>query len=339
METRDNQKTLDGPPADDRPLRQSPVDMSWDGWRAVLERYLAGEPIRALAAEAGVSVSSIHRNARKFRMRKKDRREAVRLAKGPPRVVMTRDGRELSVVCGELAFDFDPDDPARTERSLLARFGDAAVTGEARHSVHLGRMVFTVRRIFGGGALFGAAAAANDDETPGAPIELRPAQRPPEGDWSTWLFLGGRGAGKTLAGASWLADQAEALGAGGRLALVGPTLHDVREVMIEGPSGLRSLPRWTRATRPVYEPSRRRLVFANGCIAHAFSAEDPDSLRGPQFSGAWADEFCAWPAVGARGAGETLALLRMGLRLPLVSMAARPPSTATRSPSPDGGGM
>ncbi|MCQ4187657.1 DNA-packaging protein, partial [Klebsiella pneumoniae] len=66
---------------------------------------------------------------------------------------------------------------------------------------------------------------------------LRAAQRAPEGDWATWRFLGGRGAGKTLAGASWLADRAESLGAGGRLALVGPTLHDVREVMVEGPSG------------------------------------------------------------------------------------------------------
>jgi phage terminase large subunit-like protein len=57
-------------------------------------------------------------------------------------------------------------------------------------------------------------------------------------------------------------------------------------------------------------------LFDNGAVAQTFSAEDPDSLRGPQFSAAWADEFCAWPASGARGAGETLALLRMGLRLP-----------------------
>ena len=158
-------------------------------------------------------------------------------------------------------------------------------------------------------------------------LVLRPAQTPPDGcedgrDWSTWLFLGGRGAGKTLAGASWLADQAQALGGGGRLALVGATLSDVREVMIEGVSGVRSLPRWTEATRPVFEPSRRLLRFANGCVAYAFSAEEPDRLRGPQFSGAWVDEFCAWP----RGE-ETLALLRMGLRL-------GGPSTPSGSPSP-----
>ena len=151
-------------------------------------------------------------------------------------------------------------------------------------------------------------------------LVLREAQKPPEGAWSTWLFLGGRGAGKTLAGASWIADMAERLGPGGRLALIGPTLHDVREVMIAGPSGVMSLPRWTDVggdgevewRGPEYQPSRRRLVFPNGAEAFVFSAEDPDSLRGPQFAAAWADEFCAW-----RNGGETLALLRMGLRLRL----------------------
>src|SRR5690606_40290422 len=35
------------------------------------------------------------------------------------------------------------------------------------------------------------------------------AQRAPQGTWSTWLFQGGRGAGKTRAGAEWLAARAE----------------------------------------------------------------------------------------------------------------------------------
>jgi len=171
-------------------------------------------------------------------------------------------------------------------------------------------------------------------DTPSAsPLELRPAQKPPEGDWRTWLFLGGRGAGKTLAGANWLADQAEKLGHGGRLALIGPTLHDVREVMIEGVSGLKNLPRWGEGERPTFEASHRKLTFPGGCVAYAFSAEDPDSLRGPQFSGAWADEFCAWPSVGARGAGETLATLRMGLRLSGVD-GAPPRLVVTTTPRP-----
>jgi phage terminase large subunit-like protein len=130
-------------------------------------------------------------------------------------------------------------------------------------------------------------------------------QLPSDEPWSTWLFLGGRGAGKTFAGASWIKEQARQ---GGSLALVGPTFHDVREVMIEGPSGLKSL--YPTGRRPKWQASRRRLEFDNGAIAQAFSAEDPDSLRGPQFHAAWADEFCAWPKPA-----ETLAMLRFGLRL------------------------
>ena len=132
-----------------------------------------------------------------------------------------------------------------------------------------------------------------------------PSQRPPAGDWKTWLFMGGRGAGKTRAGAEWLTQRAVR---GARLALVGPTLHDVREVMIEGPSGLRAVasPQW----RPEYVSSRRKLVWPNGAEAHAFSAEDAESLRGPQFHCGWADEFCAW-----RNAADVLAMLRLGLRL------------------------
>ncbi|WP_245678929.1 DNA-packaging protein [Asticcacaulis taihuensis] len=130
-------------------------------------------------------------------------------------------------------------------------------------------------------------------------------QKAPTGDWHSWLFLGGRGAGKTRAGAEWLAALA---GRGVRCALIGASLHDVREVMIEGPSGLKSIA--SRGNRPSYEVSRKRLRWPDGGVAYAYSAEDPESLRGPQFHYAWADEFCAW-----RHPAKTLAMLRMGLRL------------------------
>ena len=133
----------------------------------------------------------------------------------------------------------------------------------------------------------------------------RPEQLAPPGDWRTWLFLGGRGAGKTRAGAEWLAAASRR---NDRLALVGPTLHDVREVMIDGLSGLCACA-WIGGA-PRFESSRRRLLFSNGAVAYAFSAEDPESLRGPQFGAAWADEYCAWTY-----AEDTLAMLRMGLRL------------------------
>ena len=132
-------------------------------------------------------------------------------------------------------------------------------------------------------------------------------QTPPPGDWTTWLFLGGRGAGKTRAGAEWVCDVAGALGRGGRIALVGATLWDARAVMVEGPSGVMNLP-WR--TSPVFEPSLRRVTFPGGATGHLFSAEEPERLRGPQFHAAWGDELCAW----GRGR-ETLANLRLGLRL------------------------
>jgi predicted phage terminase large subunit-like protein len=161
------------------------------------------------------------------------------------------------------------------------------------------------------------------DPTPAERVQtpaliLHPHQTPPTraddgGDWTTWLLLGGRGAGKTLAGASWIADQAEALKEGGHLALIGATHHDVRSVMIEGPSGILNLPRWRQPDGswcgPRFHPSRRQLVFPDGCEARMFSAEDADGLRGPQFHAAWADEFCAW--IG----DEALAMARLGLRL------------------------
>ncbi|MEM5517893.1 terminase family protein [Henriciella sp. AS95] len=123
-------------------------------------------------------------------------------------------------------------------------------------------------------------------------LTARRAQMPPAGDWRAWLLLGGRGAGKTRAGAEWIRFAA-LHGGYQRIALVAPTLGDAREVMIEGVSGLRAIGR-NGETPPAYEVSRRRLVWPNGAEAYVFSAEDPDSLRGPQFDAAWCDELAAW---------------------------------------------
>lgn len=149
----------------------------------------------------------------------------------------------------------------------------------------------------------------------------RKEQIAPDGDWRTWVFLGGRGAGKTRAGAEWVSRLAR-FGRASRIALIAPTFHDVREVMIEGNSGLRALGR----ERPIYEASRRRLCWANGAQAFAYSAEDPESLRGPQFDAAWADELCFWahPA-------ETVSTLEHGLRL-----GAHPRLMVTTTPRPIG---
>ena len=119
----------------------------------------------------------------------------------------------------------------------------------------------------------------------------RANQRPPAGDWRTWLLLMGRGAGKTRSAAEWVRQRVES-GTSRRIALVGATAADVRDTMVDGESGILAIsPPWSR---PRYEPSRRRLTWPNGARATTFSAEEPDRLRGPQHDCAWLDELAAF---------------------------------------------
>ena len=114
------------------------------------------------------------------------------------------------------------------------------------------------------------------------------AQLPPDGAWRIWLFLGGRGAGKTRAGAEWIAEQVRQ-GRMQRVGLIGATMRDVRAVMVEGESGLLAC-----VDGAVFEPSNNRVLWPGGAVATLLSAEEPDSFRGHQFDGIWGDEFCKW---------------------------------------------
>ncbi|WP_083531197.1 terminase large subunit domain-containing protein [Pararhizobium antarcticum] len=164
-------------------------------------------------------------------------------------------------------------------------------------------------------------------------------QKPPDGDWRTWVLMGGRGSGKTRAGAEWVQAIATAKTAGParRIALVAETLGDAREVMIDGISGICRI---ARENRPDFEVSRRRLVWPNGTIAQIFSSEDPESLRGPQFDFAWCDELGKW-----KHPQETFDMLQFALRLgdhpqmlvtttprplPLLKALIADPATKTR---------
>src|SRR4051812_31874836 len=138
--------------------------------------------------------------------------------------------------------------------------------------------------------------------------------------WLTWLILGGRGAGKTRAGAEWVREAARNPAA--RIALIGETMRDVRDVMVEGVSGLLAV--HDAQERPEWSPTRGRLEWRSGAIAECFSAEDPDSLRGPQFSAAWCDELAKW-----RHAEATFDMLQFGLRL-----GTRPRQVITTTPRP-----
>lgn len=138
----------------------------------------------------------------------------------------------------------------------------------------------------------------------------RPEQTPPPGVWRTWLFLAGRGAGKTRTAAEWIRQEVMA-GRARRVALVGPTAADVRDVMVRGPSGI--LASCERIHWPAtYAPTLRRITFANGAEAMTYSAEEPERLRGPEHDLAWCDELGAWNPHRAEDAWHNL---QLGLRL------------------------
>lgn len=146
----------------------------------------------------------------------------------------------------------------------------------------------------------------------------RPNQLPPPGDWRTWLLLAGRGFGKTRTITEWVRDEVQS-GRCGRVALVAPTVADVRDVLVEGESGILAVS--PDDARPTYEPSKRRLTWGNGAIATTYSADEPDRLRGPQHDRAACDEIAAWRYP------ETWDMLMFGLRLgddPKAAVATTP---------------
>jgi len=140
-----------------------------------------------------------------------------------------------------------------------------------------------------------------------------PHQLPPEGSWKTWVIMGGRGAGKTRAGSEWVRSEVEGSlpldpGRSRRVALVGETFDQVRSVMIEGDSGILACSPPDR--RPEWVASKRRLEWPNGATAEAFSAHEPEALRGPQFDAAWVDELAKW-----KRAEDAWDMLQFALRL------------------------
>jgi phage terminase large subunit-like protein len=125
----------------------------------------------------------------------------------------------------------------------------------------------------------------------------RDEQMAPTGDWATWLYLAGRGAGKTRSGAEWVLQKVRE---GTRIIhLIAPTEADYRDVMIHGPAGLVTIARENE--RPRYIKQDRKVLFPNGAYAICFSAEQPERLRGPQCEAAWCDEIAAWRYVDQTG--------------------------------------
>lgn len=119
----------------------------------------------------------------------------------------------------------------------------------------------------------------------------RVAQLAPVGAWLVWLYLAGRGAGKTRSGAEWVHEQIR--GGCKRMALVAATAADVRDTMVEGEAGI--IATCPDDLQPChYYPSLRKVTYGNGAELHLYSAEEAYRLRGPSHDGAWADEVCFW---------------------------------------------
>jgi phage terminase large subunit-like protein len=148
-------------------------------------------------------------------------------------------------------------------------------------------------------------------------------QKEPGGfGWRNWLMNGGRGYGKTRAGAEWINRLATMPGKPVRIALVAATEAEARAVMVEGESGILACARNGR--RPRWEPSLGRLTWPNGSVALIYSGENPDGLRGSNNHFAWLDEFAKY----ARPQ-ETWDNLQMSLRL-----GPRPRALVTTTPRP-----
>jgi phage terminase large subunit-like protein len=111
-------------------------------------------------------------------------------------------------------------------------------------------------------------------------------------DWNTWLFLAGRGAGKTRTAAEWLAWKAIS-NENTRWAIVAPTHADARDTCVEGESGILNILKEFGVLKD-YNRSISEIFLTNRSRIKLFSGEEPDRLRGPQFHGGWFDELAAF---------------------------------------------
>lgn len=162
----------------------------------------------------------------------------------------------------------------------------------------------------------------------------RPKQQPPDGPWTFWWIMAGRGFGKTLTGAQWA--KRKALGARTRGAVIAPTLGDVRRTCFEGETGLLNvlspemLLGQSRAT--AWNKTMLELTLANGTIITGFSSEEPDRLRGPQHHWVWGEEVSSWKDahVGPETEDTTFSNMTLGARL-----GAHPQFCLTSTPKPN----
>jgi len=146
----------------------------------------------------------------------------------------------------------------------------------------------------------------------------RPEQIIPEGDWSYWVILAGRGFGKTRTGAEttrvWSRTNRY-------VNIIGATSDDAKDIMVEGESGILAV--CPPDERPYYKKHERKLLWPNGAVTLIFTADEPERLRGKQHMKLWADEMAAWRYP------EAWDQAKFGLRL-----GKRPQAVVTTTPRP-----
>lgn len=161
----------------------------------------------------------------------------------------------------------------------------------------------------------------------GFPYEHARGDQWPPGDlgWRLWLVMSGRGSGKTRTGAEWLRGISPRVE---RMAMVGRRGTDVRATMVEGDSGLIRVCERAGVSYD-WMPSKKEFTFANGSKVFGYSAEEPDSLRGPQHGAGWFDEPAHMPLID-----DAWSNFELGLRLPGLPGGAKALATTTPLPSP-----
>jgi phage terminase large subunit-like protein len=153
---------------------------------------------------------------------------------------------------------------------------------------------------------------------------------PAGSEWNNWVLSCGRGFGKTRVGAEWVREKVKA--GHKRIACVASTNSDIERVMVKGESGFLNVcwegdktHRGKEMGFPEWSPTKRSLTWANGAKVEFYSAEEPERLRGPQFSAAWCDEIAAW-----KKDADTWNMLQFCLRLgkhPRVCVTTTPKPT------------
>ncbi len=151
--------------------------------------------------------------------------------------------------------------------------------------------------------------------------EARPEQLPPDGQWFVWLALAGRGWGKTWLGARWLAEQAQSRP--GDYAVIGRSEQDTREVCVEGRSGLLGA-LGLGIGSPGYRRGTGQIRLPNGSVIYSYSAESPESTRGPNLSGAWCDELASWRFLDVMWNETLIPAVRIGDPRIVVTTTPRP---------------